>query len=111
MSWNDPLRHLPPLSEHPSASPSLSPALSDASVSFLAAEIQLDKLKDEHYGAWNILYSFFEHLGHDGKCNLAADVVNCVDTDQLVELGNYLLDAILKPCMFYKFRSLFSCSC
>ena len=103
MSWNNPLRHLSPLSEHPSASPSLSPAISDASVSFLGAGVKLDSLKDEHYGAWKILSSFFEQLGLAGKGNLAADIENCADTDQLIALANHLLDAILKPCMFHKF--------
>ena len=95
----NPLRHLSPLSEHPSASPSLSPAISDARLSLLESGIRLDKIKEAHYKAWKILYTFLEHLRHGGKISLASDIVNAHDDDQLVELANHLLDAVLKPCM------------
>ncbi|KIH86392.1 hypothetical protein SPBR_08483 [Sporothrix brasiliensis 5110] len=98
-AWNNPLRLLSPLSEHPTASPSLSPALSDTSVAFLGASVKLDKIKQDHYGAWRILSAFFEHLDFAGKCNLTADMEQCNGDDQLVGLSNHLLDAILKPCL------------
>ena len=109
MAWN-PLRHLSPLSEHPSASQSLSPAISDASLSFLESSVRLDKIKDAHYGAWKLLHSFFKHLSHGGKINLVSDILNSQDDDQLVQLANHLLDAILKPCMLSTYLCLRSCS-
>lgn len=106
----NPLRHLSPLSEHPSPSPSLSPAISDTSLFLLESSVRLDRIKVAHYRAWKLLNVFFEYLSHGGKINLAADILNAQDDDQLVQLASHLLDAVLKPCMLSTYLCLRSCS-
>ncbi|EFX01537.1 hypothetical protein CMQ_6479 [Grosmannia clavigera kw1407] len=97
MSWNSPLAHLPPLSEHPSVSPSLSPAISDGSLAILGASVRLDQFEERSYSASRVIRAFLDHLEDDGKRMLVADIAICDDDDALVKLANHLIDAILKP--------------
>ncbi|EPE09840.1 glycoside hydrolase family 3 protein [Ophiostoma piceae UAMH 11346] len=50
-----------------------------------------------HVGASSRNLPLQEHLSYGGKINLASDILNSHDDDQLVELANHLLDSLLKP--------------
>lgn len=59
--------------------------------------------------ARKLLLDFLVHLQGDGQDIFAADVVACLGKQQLLQLANHLLDAVLKPCMYLSFLRMCSC--
>ncbi|KAK3347063.1 hypothetical protein B0T25DRAFT_584124 [Lasiosphaeria hispida] len=105
MDWDDPLRHLAPISGHPAKkstvlSSELS-AISDQELASLKVNVKLDRFglaSARHNRAACILGSFFQFLEDDGRKVLAAEILAWIDTeDNLFELANHLVAAILLP--------------
>ncbi|KAK5654003.1 hypothetical protein OQA88_7680 [Cercophora sp. LCS_1] len=105
MDWDDPLRHLAPISGHPAKKSTVLSSelstISDQELASLKVNVKLDRFglaSARHNRAACILGSFFQFLEDDGRKILAAEILAWIDTeDNLFELANHLVAAILLP--------------
>ncbi|KAK3341943.1 hypothetical protein B0T25DRAFT_466478 [Lasiosphaeria hispida] len=104
MDWDDPLRHLAPISEHPAKKSTLSSelsAISDQELASLKVNVKLDwfgQTSPRHNRAACILGSFFQFLEDEGRKVLAREILAWMHVeDNLFELANHLVAAILLP--------------
>ncbi len=106
MDWDDPLRHLAPISEHPAKKSTVLSSelstISDQELASLKVNVKLDRFglaSARHNRAACILGSFFQFLEDGGRKVLAAEILAWIDIeDNLFELANHLVAAILLPC-------------
>jgi len=106
MDWDDPLRHLAPISEHPAKKSTLLSselsAISDQELASLKVNVKLDRfglVSARHNRTAGILGSFLQFLEDEGRKLLAAEILAWIDIeDNLFELANHLVTAILLPC-------------
>ena len=105
MDWDDPLRHLAPISEHPAKNSALTSELStisDEELASLKVNVKLDRFglaSPRHNRAACILGSFFQYLGDEGRKVLTVEILAWIDVeDNLFELANHLVASILLPC-------------
>ncbi|KAK0622551.1 hypothetical protein B0T14DRAFT_425802 [Immersiella caudata] len=103
MDWDDPLRHLAPISEHPAKKSTVlsSEPSSDQELASLKVNVKLDRFglaSARHNRAACILGFFFQFLEDGGRKVLAAEILAWIDIeDNLFELANHLVAAILLP--------------
>lgn len=107
MDWDDPLRHLAPISEHPvknSLRSSELSAISDGELASLKVNVKLDQFgraSARHNRTASILGSFFQFLDDEGRNVLATEILAWIDDeDNLFKLANHLVGAILLPCNY-----------
>jgi hypothetical protein len=108
MAWQNPLRSLPLIPQHPTSVISgLSSAVSDLNLHH-ESSLEVNNLLD-NFGKRNkncnraasILGAFLERLPKDGKSTLMMEIrFFSRDEQKLKDLAQHLVDAILKPCMY-----------
>jgi hypothetical protein len=109
-NWVDPLGHLAPIPEHPARkstvlSSELS-SISDEQLASLKVNVKLDHFRARfgdvslrHNKAASILGCFYQFLEDEGRTILKKEILALIDTeDELFELANHLVAAILVPC-------------
>lgn len=104
MDWEDPLRHLAPIPQHPAkASPVLLLSAVHASDHQQLVNVKLLKFRfrgHRHNSAARILGAFFLFLEDKGRAVLGAEILAWIDTaeDKVLELANHIVAALLLPC-------------